>query len=139
MVPPCDSHRDERYLHLVALRSCNLDRRQYVQRVLDGYLRNSHLCGQGSAEKIGALPTASSTSRIPLRLVEAAFYLAAMRRLYRPFRGRDPLAPIRSLHYFLPVLDEIRQQNIDPDYIGYAKWKVRNAEEQIGRIRRLLK
>ena len=49
-----------------------------------------------------------------------------------------PLAPVRSLHYFLPMIDEIRQQAIDPGYISYAEWKVRNADQELDRIRRTL-
>ena len=113
-----------------------LDRRQYVQRVLDGYLRTP-TCGGKVRREDRRLAHRLFDQRVPLRLVQAAFYLAAMRRLYRPFEA-EPLVPIRSLHYFLPVLDEIRQQNIDPDYIGFAQWKVRNADQELDRIRRLL-
>ncbi len=114
-----------------------IDRRQYVQRVLDGYLRTPTCAGKIRRED-RRLAHRLFDQRIPLRLLEAAFSLAAVRRLYRPFEAR-PLAPVRSLHYFLPLLDEIRQQNIDPDYIAYAEWKVRNADEELGRICRLLK
>ena len=113
-----------------------LDRRLYVQRVLDNY-RSTPTCAGRVRREDQRLAHHLFDQRIPLCLVEAAFYLAAMRRLYRPFEA-EPLVPIRSLHYFLPVLDEIRQQNIDPDYIGYAEWKVRNADEELERIRRLL-
>ncbi len=113
-----------------------LDRRQYVQRVLDSYRRTPTCAGRVRSED-RRLAHRLFDQRIPLRLVEAAFSLAAMRRLYRPFEAA-PLVPIRSLHYFLPILDEIRQQNIDPDYIGYAEWKVRNVEQELDRIRRIL-
>ncbi len=114
-----------------------LDRRQYVQCLLDGYLRTPTCAGRVRRED-RRLAYRLFDQRIPLCLVEAAFSLAAMRRLYRPFEA-EPLVPVRSLHYFLPILDEIRQHNIDPDYIGYAEWKVRHADEELERIRRLLK
>ena len=113
-----------------------LDRRQYVQRVLDGYLRTPTCAGKVRTED-RRLAHRLFDQKIPLCLVEAAFYLAAMRRLYRPFEA-EPLLPVRSLHYFLPVLEEIREQNIDPEYIGYAEWKVRNADEELQRIRKIL-
>ncbi len=113
-----------------------LDRRQYVQRLLDGYRRTPTCAGRVRRED-RRLAHRLFDQRIPLCLVEAAFSLAAMRRLYRPFEA-EPLVPIRSLHYFLPIFDEIRQQNIDPDYIGYAEWKVRNADQELERIRRIL-
>ena len=112
-----------------------LDRRQYVQRVLDGYRRTPTCAGQVRRED-RRLAHRLYDQRIPLPLVEAAFSLAAMRRLYRPFEAA-PLVPVRSLHYFLPIFDEIRQQAFDSGYIDYAEWKVRNAEQNLDRIRRL--
>ena len=113
-----------------------LDRRQYVQRVLDGYCRTPTCAGRvRRADR--RLAHRLYDQRIPLHLVEAAFALAATRRLYRPFEA-TPLAPVRSLHYFLPLLDEIRQQDIDPAYIDYAHWKLQNAEQELDRIRRIL-
>ena len=113
-----------------------LDRRQYVQRVLDGY-RRTPTCAGRVRRADQRLAHRLYDQQIPLCLVEAAFSLAAMRRLYRPFEAA-PLAPVRSLHYFLPILDEIRTQAIDPGYIVYAEWKSRNAERELDRIRRIL-
>ena len=113
-----------------------LDRRQYVERVLEAYRRTPTCAGRVRRED-QRLAHRLYDQRIPLCLVEAAFSLAAMRRLYRPFEA-EPLVPVRSLHYFLPVLDEIRQQAMDPGYIAYAHWKVRNAEQELARIRRTL-
>lgn len=104
-----------------------LDRRQYVQRVL-GLYRSTPTCAGKIRREDGRLAYRLYDRRTPLHLVEAAFILAAMRRLYR--RDQDELiSPIRSLHYFLPLLDEIRQQAIDPDYIAYALQKVRDAPQ----------
>jgi len=113
-----------------------VDRRQYVQRVLDGYRRTPTCAGRVRRED-QRLAHRLYDQRIPPCLVEAAFSLAAMRRLYRPFEA-PPLVPIRSLHYFLPILDEIRTQAIAPGYIVYAEWKSRNAEQELERIRTIL-
>lgn len=113
-----------------------LDRRQYVQQVLDAYCRTPTCAGAVRRED-QRLAHKLYDQRIPLPLIEAAFSLAAMRRLYRPFEA-TPLSPIRSLHYFLPLLDEIRNQAIDPGYIDYAHWKVRNAEQELERLRKVL-
>ena len=43
---------------------------------------------------------------VPLRTVESALLLASLRRLMRP-AVVPPLPPIRSLAYFLPVIDEL--------------------------------
>lgn len=114
-----------------------LDRRQYVQRVLAGYCRTPTCVGRARRED-RRLAHRLYDQRIPLCLVQAAFILAAMRRLYRPLEA-EPLSPVRSLHYFLPIFDEIRQQAIDPGYIAYAERKVRNADQELERIRKSLK
>jgi hypothetical protein len=60
---------------------------------------------------------------IPWRVIEAAFLLARARRCLR-----DPslqlLPPIRSLHYFLPVIEEVLTTEISPDYVRYLKRKL---------------
>lgn len=112
-----------------------LDRRQYVERVLAGYCRTPTCVGKARRED-RRLAHRLYDQRIPLYLVEAAFILAALRRLYRPFEA-EPITPVRSLHYFLPILDEIRQQAIDPGYIAHAEWKVRNADQELERIRKI--
>src|SRR5215831_14723645 len=50
---------------------------------------------------------------VPLCVVASAFLLASLRRLHRPADG-PPLSPIRSLAYFLPVIDEL-QSHPPPD------------------------
>ncbi len=112
-----------------------VDRRRYVQQLLDAY-RATPTCAGTVRREDRRLAHRLYDQQIPLPLIEAAFSLAAMRRLYRPFEA-TPLLPVRSLHYFLPTLNEIRQQAIDPGYIDYAHWKVRNAEQQLERIRRM--
>ncbi len=47
--------------------------------------------------------------RIPLFAVQNAFILAAARRLRHNAFG-TPMPPIRSVHYFLPVLREVIQR-----------------------------
>jgi hypothetical protein len=45
---------------------------------------------------------------VSLHTVKAAFALATARRTFRP-EDSVPLGPIRSLAYFLPVVDELTQ------------------------------
>jgi hypothetical protein len=56
-------------------------------------------------------------------VVEAAIILATARRVLRP-PDYPPLAPIRSLHYFLPVIDEITAAPLPPDYLNYLREKL---------------
>jgi hypothetical protein len=62
---------------------------------------------------------------IPFTMVEMAFLLASARRANRPADAL-PLGPIRSLAYFLPVIEELRQtplQHADA-YLAYLRTKV---------------
>ncbi len=60
---------------------------------------------------------------IPLEVVEAAFLLASARRLFRD-PSLPPLAPIRSLHYFLPVIEEVSASQLSRDYLLYLRHKL---------------
>ena len=55
---------------------------------------------------------------IPLPEIEAALALAIARRACRA-PSAEPLQPIRSLYYFVPVLAEIRSDAFDPDYLRH--------------------
>lgn len=107
-----------------------LDRSQYVRRLLDCYSRIPTCAGRVRRED-QRLAHRLYDQRIPLCLLEAALTLAAARRLYRSEPDDPPLPPIRSLHYILRILDEIRQEAIDPGYIDYVRWKVRKAQHQL--------
>ena len=54
----------------------------------------------------------------PIDTVLAAFQLASARRRTRP-PSAPPLPSIRSLAYFLPVIDEVAAQPLDPGYRLY--------------------
>jgi hypothetical protein len=60
---------------------------------------------------------------IPLGVVEAAFLLATARRAARR-PDALPLGPIRSLHYFLPIIEELLAQPIPESYVAYLRSKV---------------
>lgn len=60
---------------------------------------------------------------ISLETIETAFLLASARRMYRDPQD-PPLTPIRSLAYFLPVIDEVLLQPPDPGYVSYLRFKV---------------
>lgn len=62
---------------------------------------------------------------ISLATIEAAFLLASLRRL-----GRSPdmpkLAPIRSLAYFFPVIQELLDNPLPDGYLEYMRRKIRS-------------
>lgn len=59
---------------------------------------------------------------VPLSLAEGALLLASLRRLVRR-NGLPPLAPIRSLAYFQPVITELQRQNLPDGYLDYLRLK----------------
>ena len=61
--------------------------------------------------------------QIPLTTVETAFLLASSRRAARR-PDAMPLGPIRSLHYFLPVIEELLTQAVPESYLPYLRSKV---------------
>jgi hypothetical protein len=60
---------------------------------------------------------------ITLAAIESALLLGSLRRLARP-PGSPPLSPVRSLAYFLPVIEEILFNPVPDDYLGYLRKKV---------------
>lgn len=60
---------------------------------------------------------------IPLGTVENALLLAAARRLLRS-PDSLPLAPIRSLAYFVPVIDEVLQLQVSQVYFEHIRRRI---------------
>jgi hypothetical protein len=60
---------------------------------------------------------------VPLATVNAAFFLAIARRNARP-PGAVPLGSIRSIAYFLPVIEELLAKPMDPIYADYLRRKM---------------
>lgn len=69
--------------------------------------------------------------QVPLDAVKTAFILAISRRT---FRSSDdfPLEPIRSLAYFLPVVNEVQKADIDPVYIDLLKRRLETGFPDLG-------
>jgi hypothetical protein len=59
---------------------------------------------------------------VPLRTVRAALILAAARRT---LRSGPSLPQVRTLHYFLPAIDEVLRHPIDPDYVEHLAAKLK--------------
>jgi hypothetical protein len=56
---------------------------------------------------------------VPIQKIEDAFVLALARRTFRS--TEEPIEPIRSLHYFLPVLQELELEPPLPEYLAYLR------------------
>jgi hypothetical protein len=62
---------------------------------------------------------------VGLDVVESALLLGSLRRC-RP-HDRPPLQRIRSLAYFSPVIDELREQPMRAGYLDYLRRKARQS------------
>jgi hypothetical protein len=63
--------------------------------------------------------------RIPIGTLELALLLGSSRRLARS-PELPPLSPIRSLAYFLPVIEEMLITPVPNHYLDYLRRKVRS-------------
>jgi len=95
---------------------------EYVRQVLDAYRKTPGTTG--TVRRPDRLLAAQLHQRgVPLAVVENALVLAAARRLIRP-TAAAPLGAIRSLAYFLPVIDEVLHLPVNPDYFRYLRHKI---------------
>src|SRR6516225_529390 len=97
----------------------------YIQALRSEYLQlpNTHRRFSRSDQRLASNLFQRGFS---LELVRSALLLASARRLARN-PAEPPLPPVRSLHYFLPVLDEISSQPLPPGYLEYLEAKLRSA------------
>lgn len=59
--------------------------------------------------------------QVPFDTVRSAILLTIINRLYRE---GPPLPTIRSLHYFVPVIDEILLKPLPRGYVQYLEYKI---------------
>jgi hypothetical protein len=99
-----------------------MDSAEYLRRVLDAYRATPGTCGV-VRKPDRALALAWFARGVPLDVVENAFVLAASRRIVRP-PDAPPLGVIRSLAYFGPVIDEVLESTVGPDYYRYLRQRL---------------
>jgi hypothetical protein len=68
---------------------------------------------------------------VQLEVVETALLLACLRRKARP-TDVPPLPRVRSLAYFQPIIDELREHPIPGGYLPYLRLKLRNIVDSPG-------
>jgi hypothetical protein len=66
---------------------------------------------------------------IALFQVKAAMLTAVARRTFRE-AGQWPLEPIRSLRYFVPLIEEIQRSDADESYLRYLQQKLSSVLEE---------
>jgi hypothetical protein len=97
-------------------------REDYVRKVLEAYRNTPGTCGNlRRPDRMLALQLYQRG--VPLSIVENALVLAAVRRLIRP-TDAPPLATVRSLAYFIPIIEEVLETEVGEEYFQYARQKL---------------
>jgi hypothetical protein len=91
----------------------------YARRIIEAYLRVPDTPSRPRQHDF-QLAVELHRRGVPETTVEAAFLVATARRRGRP-PGAPPLGPIRSLHYFLPVIEELLHHPPSADYLSYLR------------------
>jgi len=96
--------------------------KEFVHRVLDAYRRTPGT--MGTVRRPDRLLAEQLYQRgVSVTVIENALVLAAARRLMRP-ADAPSLGTIRSLAYFLPVIDEVLGLHVTQDYFQHLRQKV---------------
>jgi len=103
------------------VRRPHVQERVYLEAVLETY---SSLPGTPARPNRQDRRLARDLCRrgVPLRTVRTAMLLAAARRT---LRSGPPLPPVRTLHYFLPAIEEVLEIPPDPGYVEYLAAKLK--------------
>ena len=97
-------------------------REDYVREVLEAYRNTPGTCGNlRRPDRMLAIQLYQRG--VPLRTVENALVLTAVRRLIRP-ADAPPLPTLRSLAYFMPVIEEVLETDVGEEYFQYARQKL---------------
>lgn len=106
-----------------------LDQEEYIRRVLEAYRKTPGTLG--TVRRADRMLAVQLYQRgLSVKVIENALVLAATRRMIRPTEA-PPLGTIRSLAYFLPVIEEVLELRVSPDYFQYLRHKL----ERVGSTR----
>ena len=95
---------------------------EYIRQVLEAYRKTPGT--MGTVRRADRMLAAQLHQRgVAVNVIENAFVLAATRRLMRP-ADAPPLGAIRSLAYFLPVIEEVLGLRVSPEYFQYLRHKL---------------
>jgi len=102
---------------------------EYIRQVLEAYRKTPGT--SGTVRRPDRVLAGQLYQRgVSVSVIENAFVLAATRRLVRP-ADAPPLGTIRSLAYFLPVIEEVVGMRVSPEYFQHVRRKL----ERIARER----
>jgi hypothetical protein len=95
---------------------------QYIHQVLEAYRKTPGTTGTiRHPERV--LAAQLFQRGVTVSVIENAFVLAATRRLVRR-ADAQPLGSIRSLAYFLPIIEEVQELCVGPEYFQYLRHKL---------------
>ena len=95
---------------------------EYIRQVMEAYRKTPGT--MGTVRRPDRMLAAQLYQRgVAVSAIENAFVLAAVRRLMRP-ADAPPLGTIRSLAYFLPVIEEVLKLRVSPDYFHHIRRKL---------------
>ena len=95
---------------------------EFIRRVLEAYRKTPGT--MGTVRRPDRVLAVRLYQRgISVSVIENALVLAATRRLMRT-ADAPPLSTIRSLAYFLPVIEEVIGLRVSPDYFQYLRHKL---------------
>jgi len=102
-----------------------MEQREYVRRLLEAYCATPGTAGV--ARRPDRLVANQLYDRgVSLETVGNALILAAARRSARP-ADAPPLGIVRSLAYFLPVIEEVLQLKVGQEYFQHLRHKLNRA------------
>ena len=95
---------------------------EFIRRVLEAYRKTPGT--MGVVRRADRTLAAQLYQRgLSLKVIENALVLAATRRLMRP-ADAPPLGSIRSLAYFLPLIEEVLGLHVSQEYFDYLRHKL---------------
>jgi len=102
-----------------------LSQEEYIRQVLELYRKTPGT--MGTVRRADRLLAGQLHKRgVSLKVIENGLLLAATRRLIRP-ADAPPLGTIRSLVYCLPVVEEVLDLRVSPNYFDYLRYKLARA------------
>lgn len=111
-----------RKAELTAMNKPPSGREEYVRLVLEAYRTTPGTCGHlRRPDRLLAIELYQRG--VPLEKIENALALAAARRMIRP-ADATPLAVVRSLAYFLPIIEEVLEMEVSEEYFLYVRQKL---------------
>ena len=100
-----------------------MSRDDYVRDLLALYCGLPHVAARSPSPTDRRLAAQWFDEGVSLLTIETAFLLAIARRSTRP-PDLPPLSPIRSLAYFLPVVEELCLNPTDAGYLSYLRLRM---------------